>query len=63
VNLADFEKVEKIIRASKYKICAIGEVGLDFTPRYLKNGDEDKKQQREVFRRQIEIANEFGMPV
>jgi TatD DNase family protein len=55
--------VEDFIRKSGEKLCAIGEIGLDFSPRYLKNGDEDKKQQREVFRRQIEIANELGLAV
>lgn len=63
VNEADLEKVENLIRNSKGQICAVGEVGLDFSPRYLQNGDEDKKHQREVFRRQIEIANQLNVPV
>ncbi len=63
MNESDFEEVEGFIRKSKEKIHCIGEVGLDFSPRYLTNGDEDKRNQREVFRRYIELANEFKVPV
>ncbi|KAI1719982.1 tatD related DNase domain-containing protein [Ditylenchus destructor] len=55
--------IEKKIRQESHRLCGIGEVGLDFTPRYLKNGDDDKTNQREVFRRQIKLANEFDLPV
>jgi len=58
-----FKKVESLIRASANEICGIGEVGLDFSPRFLSGGDEDKKRQREVFRRQIQLANELNIPV
>ncbi|KAI6184036.1 hypothetical protein M3Y97_00553100 [Aphelenchoides bicaudatus] len=61
VKESEFNEVEGLIRSSKGNICAIGEVGLDFSPRFLTNGDEDKKHQREVFKREIEIANEFGI--
>ncbi|KAI6188337.1 hypothetical protein M3Y98_00344000 [Aphelenchoides besseyi] len=63
VTEADFESIEKCIRTNGDRLCALGEIGLDFSPRYLKNGDEDKRIQREVFRRQIELANELQIPV
>lgn len=44
--------------AKKDKICAIGEIGLDFHYDY-----SDRDVQREVFRKQIRLANELKMPI
>ncbi|KAI6242726.1 hypothetical protein M3Y99_00178700 [Aphelenchoides fujianensis] len=55
--------VQRGNRSAADRLAAVGEVGLDFTPRYVPNGDEDKREQREVFRRQIELANELQIPV
>ena len=51
----DFEFIEKHINDNK--IVAIGEIGLD----YHYNIDKDK--QKEVFKRQLEIANKYNKPV
>ncbi|CAB3979034.1 deoxyribonuclease TATDN3 isoform X1 [Paramuricea clavata] len=64
-NLEDLVGVEEMIRLHKEKLFAIGEIGLDLTPRYF---DPDKKEmQREgqykVFSRQIELAKELDLPV
>ena len=40
------------------KIVAIGEIGLDYH-----YDDTDKKMQQKVFRRQLEIAQEYNIPV
>lgn len=40
------------------KVCAIGEIGLDFHYDY-----SPKEKQREVFRRQLALAKELDMPV
>ena len=34
---------------------------MDFTPRYLTNGNVDKDEQRAVFASQIEVAKELGL--
>ncbi|XP_076155389.1 deoxyribonuclease TATDN3 isoform X1 [Alosa pseudoharengus] len=48
----------------KYKdhLVAIGEVGLDFTPRFV-SSDDGKDQQRQVLIRQVEIAKRLSLPL
>lgn len=53
----DFEILEELIQ-NHPKIVAIGEIGLD----YYWNKD-NKEKQREVFRRQLEIAERLDVPV
>ena len=50
------------VQENRDTIVGIGEVGLDFTPRYIKN-DYDKSNQREVLRYQIKLAKEFDLPI
>ncbi|MFN3599634.1 MAG: YchF/TatD family DNA exonuclease [Aquificaceae bacterium] len=53
----DFEWL-KNIASSHPKVKALGEMGLDFYKDYA-----DRKRQEEVFRRQIAIARELGLPI
>lgn len=53
----DYEKLEKIIKSND-KIRAIGEIGLDYY--WIK---DNKDKQREVFRRQLEMAERLNLPV
>ncbi|KAI3414251.1 putative deoxyribonuclease tatdn3 [Globodera pallida] len=57
------DEVEKWIRTHSDKLYAVGEVGLDFKPQHVKNGDIDKEEQRKVLRAQIELANELQLPL
>ena len=50
------EQIEKM--AKEKKVVAIGEIGLD----YYWN-QENKEKQKEVFIKQIELANKFGLPI
>lgn len=53
----DYEILENVIKNNK-KIVAIGEIGLDY------HWDkENKEKQREVFRRQLELAVKLDLPV
>jgi len=57
VKEEDFEWLKEL--ATKYpKVKALGEMGLDFYKDY-----SDRKKQEEVFRRQIAIARELGLPI
>uniref|UniRef100_A0A914DUQ0 Deoxyribonuclease TATDN3 n=1 Tax=Acrobeloides nanus TaxID=290746 RepID=A0A914DUQ0_9BILA len=62
VSWDDFEGVEYALRKHSHEICAIGEVGLDFTPRYLKK-DNDKQIQRDILQKQIELSKELDLPL
>ena len=53
----DFEILENLVQENS-KIVAIGEIGLDY---YWTK--ENKEKQREVFRRQLEIAEKLNVPV
>ena len=53
---ADIEEIRKL--AAHPKVRAIGEIGLDF---YY--GKDDQKEQQELFRKQIRLANDLKMPI
>ena len=55
INDDDFSFIEKHINDDK--IVAVGEIGLDY------HYDVDKEKQKEVFKRQLEIAKKYNKPV
>ncbi len=55
------KELEHIAKSSK-KVVAIGEIGLDYYS-YATNGIVEPKRQKEVFIRQIEIANQLKLPL
>jgi len=54
-------EIERIAKSSS-KVVAIGEIGLDYYS-YASNGIVEPKLQKEVFARQIEIANALSLPL
>ncbi len=55
-ELVDFVEMER----QSNKILAIGEIGLDY---YWEKDDEKRNIQKEVFIKQIKIANSFNLPI
>lgn len=51
--------LENLLKTSK-KIVAIGEIGLDY---YWEKEDDVKKIQKDMFIKQIELANKYNLPV
>ncbi|XP_042599141.1 putative deoxyribonuclease TATDN3 isoform X2 [Cyprinus carpio] len=58
----DLDAALPLIDKYKEDIVAIGEVGLDFTPRVV-NSDAGKDGQRQVLIRQAQIAKELKLPL
>ena len=58
----DIEKIKKIVEENlKYKkIVAIGEIGLDY---YWEKDNERRELQKKAFVKQIELANDFDLPI
>lgn len=56
------DEVEAFIRenAKSPRVVALGEMGLDY---YYNKDEESQKIQREVFKRQIELALSVGLPI
>ncbi|XP_068194844.1 tatD DNase domain containing 3-like isoform X1 [Antennarius striatus] len=61
-SLQDLDAAIPIIEKYKDHLVAIGEVGLDFTPRYV-TSDDGKENQRQVLIRQAQIAKELDLPL
>ena len=54
----DVEKIDEILKnGTNKKIVAVGEIGLDY------HYETNKEWQKEVFIKQIEIANKYNLPI
>ncbi|KAK7506955.1 hypothetical protein BaRGS_00001806 [Batillaria attramentaria] len=62
VTIKDYEEAEAVLEEHHHRLAAIGEIGLDFTPRVCRT-PEEKEAQREVFSRQIKLAQKYDLPV
>ncbi|XP_065535461.1 putative deoxyribonuclease TATDN3 isoform X2 [Lathamus discolor] len=62
VTLKDLDAALPLIELYKDKLVGIGEVGLDFTPRFAST-DEQKEGQRQVLIKQTEIARRLDLPL
>ncbi|XP_048457279.1 putative deoxyribonuclease TATDN3 [Rhincodon typus] len=61
-TLQDLQTALPLIEKYKEYLLAIGEVGLDFTPR-IACTEAQKNEQRKVFIEQIEIAKQLDLPL
>ncbi|XP_041108622.1 putative deoxyribonuclease tatdn3 [Polyodon spathula] len=62
VTMQDLEPALPFFQKYKNEIAAVGEIGLDFTPWYAPHSEQRDEQQK-VFRSQLDIAKQLGLPV
>lgn len=62
VTLKDLDVALPIIENYKDRLLAIGEVGLDFSPRFA-GTNEQKEEQRQVLIRQVQLAKRLNLPL
>ncbi|KAM6218386.1 putative deoxyribonuclease TATDN3 isoform 3-T3 [Rhynchocyon petersi] len=62
VTLKDLDEAVPIIEKYRDQLLAIGEVGLDFSPRFA-NTDEKKEEQRQVLISQVQLAKRLNLPL
>lgn len=62
VTLKDLDVALPIIENYKDRLLAIGEVGLDFSPR-IAGTDEQKEEQRQVLIRHVQLAKRLNLPL
>lgn len=55
----EIKTIKKLAKENK-KVVAIGEIGLDY---YWHKEEKNHKKQKELFKKQIEIANELDLPI
>lgn len=55
----DLESIENLIKNNK-KVIGVGEIGLDY---YWEKDDKLKMSQKEMFIKQIKLANKYNLPV
>lgn len=61
-TLQDLDAALPIIEKYKDQLVAVGEVGLDFTPRFV-SSDKDKDEQRQVLIGQARLAQRLDLPL
>ena len=63
IRAEEVDQTLEYIKNNCDKIVAIGEIGLDYWYRWVRKNDEKKQEQKNIFRLQLEIAKEYGLPV
>ncbi|XP_047201336.1 tatD DNase domain containing 3-like isoform X2 [Girardinichthys multiradiatus] len=61
-SLRDLDAALPVIEKYKDQLVAVGEVGLDFTPRFV-SGESDKENQKQVLILQAQLAKALDLPL
>ena len=63
INAGEADETFSFIRANIREAVAIGETGLDYWYKWVKKDEAKKREQRDVFEKQLQLAKEFDLPV
>ena len=63
IAASEVEGALEFIRAHVREAAAIGEIGLDYWYKWVRKDEAKKKEQREVFQKQLQLAKEFDLPI
>ena len=63
INVNEIEECLQFIRIHIKEAVAIGETGLDYWYKWVRKDEEKKKEQREVFLKQLSLSKEFDLPI
>ncbi|MFA5087425.1 MAG: TatD family hydrolase [Candidatus Omnitrophota bacterium] len=63
IKLEEISETMQLIKLNLTRAVAIGEIGLDYWYRWVKKNPEKKKEQQEVFQKQLELGVDFKLPV
>jgi len=63
IHPGEIEETFRFIREHVREAVAIGETGLDYWYKWVKKDESKKREQRELFQKQLKLAVEFDLPV
>ena len=58
----DAEACFAFMREHIREVVAVGEMGLDYHYKWVKSDDDKKREQKDIFARQLALAQEFNLP-
>ena len=61
-NRGDVDKIISLIKDNTQQLNAIGEIGLDFTYKWVRKDENKRNEQREVFAKLLTVAKELDLP-
>ncbi len=62
-NLDELDELKTLIYDNKDRLHAIGEIGLDYWYKWVRNDEAKKEEQRRAFRALLEVARDLDLPV
>lgn len=61
-SLPELDKIVELIYQNKKDLSAIGEIGLDFGYKWVRKDEAKRAEQRQVFKRLLEVAKDLELP-
>ena len=62
-TLEDFQDTDVFVKSHANEIIGLGEVGLDYNPRFLNDKEKEKQIQQDVLLKHVQLSKEFDLPL